>query len=73
MYPIDSLTPSHSTGPQAKDQGATGGIPMCWNILGRHRYEHVSMLYLVLVSQHSSEVTTHTGTRTKYVLPTIRT
>ena len=41
--------------------------------LGRHRYEHVSMLYLVLVSQHSSEVTTHTGTRTKYVLPTIRT
>ena len=32
MYPIDSLTPSYSTGPQAKDQGATGGIPMCWNI-----------------------------------------
>ena len=56
--PIDSLTPSHSTGPQAKDQGRTGGIPMCWNILGRHRYKHVTMLYICLISQHSSEVTT---------------
>ena len=63
MYPIDSLILSHSTGPQVKDQGATGGIPMCWNILGRHRYEHVAMLYLCLVSQHSSEVTPkHTQT-----------
>ena len=31
---------------------------MCWNILGRHRYKHVTMLCLRLVVQHFSKVTT---------------